>query len=222
MSVAAFGSLFDNITVVRKGSNGNVINTVKVPLSYGPRRSFLERIEQMSLGEANERKIAIKLPRLSFELLAINYDPARQIPKTNATRITDTESEAFRIYTRVPFNLQFQVNAYAKSQDDALQIVEQIIPYFDPQYTVTVTPLSDFPTIKEDNPIRLDGIVFSDDYEGAIEARRTIVYTLDFEMKVNLYKRVGNSSSVITQTETSAFDFDNNLQELYRFDSADI
>jgi hypothetical protein len=223
MSVAAFGSLFNDITVVRKGSNGNIINTVKVPLSYAPRRSFIERIEQMSLGEASERKVAIKLPRLSFELLAINYDPARQIPKTNYGRTEENNSEAFKIYTRVPFNLQFQVNAYAKSQDDALQIVEQIIPYFDPQYNITVVPLADFPNIKEDNPIRLDGIVFSDDFEGALEARRTIVYTLDFEMKINMYKRIGNRGPVITQVEASAFDLDDNsLQDVFRFDSSNI
>lgn len=220
MSVAAFGSLFNDITVVRKGSNGNVINTVKVPLSYAPRRNFIERIEQMGLGEASERKVAIKLPRLSFELLAINYDAVRQIPKSNYARSATGESDAFKIYTRVPFNLQFQLNAYAKSQDDALQIVEQIIPYFDPQYNITVVPLSEFPNIKEDNPIRLDGIVFSDDYEGAIEARRTIVYTLDFEMKINLYKRIGAAGSVITQVEASAFDMESNLQELYSYDSS--
>jgi hypothetical protein len=76
---------------------------------------------------------------------------------------------------------------YAKSQDDALQVVEQIIPYFAPQYTLTVKPFADQPDIKEDVPIVLTGLDFQDDFEGPIEQRRTIIYTLNFEMRVNFY-----------------------------------
>ena len=208
-AVAVFGSLFNNIYVVRHNSAGDVINETKVPLSYAPRRDFMDRISGMEIGEQQERQIAIKLPRMSFEILAIQYDAARQLSKVGARTIAGTSdsTKARRMYNPVPYNLQFQLNVYARSQDDALQVVEQIIPYFTPQYTVTVKPLTGY-DITEDTPIKLDGVVMQDDYEGAIETRRTIIYTLDFEMKINMYKVVESASSIIRTVETSLLDFD--------------
>jgi hypothetical protein len=208
-AVAVFGSLFNNIYVVRHNSAGDVINETKVPLSYAPRRDFMDRISGMEIGEQQERQIAIKLPRMSFEILAISYDAARQLSKVGARTIAGTSdsTKARRMYNPVPYNLQFQLNVYARSQDDALQVVEQIIPYFTPQYTVTVKPLTGY-DITEDTPIKLDGVVMQDDYEGAIETRRTIIYTLDFEMKINMYKVVESASSIIRTVETSLLDFD--------------
>lgn len=208
-AVAVFGSLFNNLYVVRKNGSGETISQVKVPLSYAPKRDFLSRMRATEAGEDQERQIAIKLPRMSFEIVAFQYDATRQLPKINSRVVPNVSGAATaqRIYTPVPFNLQFQLNVYARSHDDALQIVEQILPYFTPQYTVSVKPLEDF-DLQEDTPIRLDGVVFSDDYEGAIETRRTIVYTLDFEMKINLYKKTDSPSSTILQTETSLYDFD--------------
>jgi hypothetical protein len=87
----------------------------------------------------------------------------------------------------VPYNVSFSLSVYAKTQDDALQVVEQIIPYFAPQYTLTVKPFADQPEIKEDVPVVLTGLDFQDDFEGPLEQRRTIIYTLNFEMKVNFY-----------------------------------
>jgi len=188
-AVAVFGSLFNNIYVVRHNSAGDIINQTKVPLSYAPRRDFLDRIQGMESGDAQERQIAIKLPRMSFEILAINYDAQRQLSKVNKRVVPQAGQNAKQIYTPVPYNLQFQLNVYARSQDDALQVVEQILPYFTPQYTVAVKPLEGF-DLQEDTPIRLDGVVMQDDYEASLEARRTIIYTLDFEMKLNLYKLI--------------------------------
>jgi len=208
-AVAVFGSLFNNIYVVRHNSAGDVINETKVPLSYAPRRDFIDRISGMEIGEQQERQIAIKLPRMSFEILAIQYDAARQLSKVGKRTIAGTSdtTKARRMYNPVPYNLQFQLNVYARSQDDALQVVEQIIPYFTPQYTVTVKPLTGY-DITEDTPIKLDGVVMQDDYEGAVETRRTIIYTLDFEMKINMYKVVESASSIIRTVETSLLDFD--------------
>lgn len=206
-AVAVFGSLFNNINVIRTNAAGDVISQVKVPLSYAPRRDFLARIDAMNDGEQAERQIAIKLPRMSFEILSMNYDPTRQLPKMNkcVTFPDNLDGKAQEIYTPVPYSIGFQLNVYAKSQDDALQIVEQILPYFTPQYTVTVKPLSDFDT-KEDTPITLTGLTFSDDYEGLLEARRTIIYTLDFEMKLSLYKNVSTASSIITQANVNFYE----------------
>jgi hypothetical protein len=204
-SVALFGSLFNNLYVIRKNSSGAVVDTVKVPLSYANKNKFIERIAQMNAGEAMERAVAIKLPRMSFEITSIAYDATRQLSKTQSFSkpVTDSITNRHKIYTAVPYNIGMQLNVYAKSQDDALQIVEQIIPFFNPQYTVTIKPLDDFPTVKEDVPLVLLGVSFSDDYEGIVESRRTIVYTLDFEMKVNFYKNIGSLGSKIIRKVTN-------------------
>ena len=188
-TVSIFGSLFNNIHVIRTNASNEVISQVKVPLSYAPKRNFLERLSAMADGEQAERRVAMKLPRMSFEITDMSYDPIRQLPKVNAYRETlpADNTKGRKVYTGVPYNIQFQLNIYAKSQDDALQIVEQIIPYFAPQYNLTVKPFTDYPDVKEDVPVILQGITFSDDFEGGFEQRRTIVYTLDFQMKINFY-----------------------------------
>lgn len=206
-TVAVFGSLFNNLYVVRHNSSGEIINQTKVPLSYAPRRDFLDRIQGMQYGEDQERQIAIKLPRMSFEIVAFTYDATRQLPKVNNRIVPQAGGGAQKVFTPVPYDIQFQLNVYARSQDDALQIVEQILPTFTPQYTVTVKPLEGY-DISEDTPIKLEGVTFQDDYEGAIESRRTIIYTLDFSMKINLYKAVDTASSIIRTVETSLLDFD--------------
>jgi len=219
-SVAVFGSLFNNIFVIRNDSAGNVISQTKVPLSYAPQRDFLARMVATESGENQERQIAIKLPRMSFEILAMNYDPTRQLPKLNkrtVPNITGAEN-AKLLYTPVPFNIAFQLNVYARSQDDALQIVEQILPFFTPQYTVSVKPLDGFDLV-EDTPIKLDGMTMQDDYEGAVENRRTIIYTLDFEMKINLYRKTNPSSSMITSAQSSLFDMNGDLLSFIQCDA---
>jgi hypothetical protein len=208
-AVAVFGSLFNDIYVQRKDASGGVISQIKVPLSYAPKRDFVDRIAQTNRGEDQERQIAIKLPRMSFEILAISYDPTRQLPKLNKRTVpvqTNT-SAGKKVYTPVPYNIQFQLNIYARSQDDALQVVEQILPSFNPQYSVSVKPLDGF-DLQEDTPIKLDAVTFQDDFEGVIEQRRTIIYTLDFEMKINLYRDVNATSSLIKSVEASLYDFD--------------
>jgi hypothetical protein len=210
-AVAVFGSLFNNINVIRKNSTGEVISQVKVPLSYAPKRDFLTRMDNMLNGETNERQIALKLPRMSFEIVAMNYDPTRQLPKMNncVKAPTTYTGSATQLYTPVPYNINFQLSIYGKSQDDVLQIIEQIIPYFTPQYTVTVNPFTEY-DVKEDTPITMTGITFSDDYEGAIENRRSIIYTLDFEMKISLYKGAGASGNVITSADVLVKDLEGN------------
>ena len=197
-SVAIFGKLFNDIYVLRKDSSGNVISTVKVPLAYAPRQKYLDRIREQDDLITGQR-VALKLPRLSFEIVSMNYDPARQLQKTtNFTQAGALSSSRAKLNAYVPYNISFQLNVYAKTQDDALQIVEQVLPYFNPQYNLTIKPLDAYPNIKEDVPITLSGVDFADDYEGPVEARRTIIYTMTFEMKVNFYGPVSDQN-VITK-----------------------
>lgn len=202
-SVATFGNIFNQIYVVRKGSNGDVISTVKVPLSYAPKQKFLERLrENPDLDK--DQKVAIKLPRMSFEIISIAYDPSRALPKTNNVIKGGSGLVRNKIYAAVPYTLGIQLSIYAKSQDDALQCVEQIIPYFTPQYSLTIKPLEEHPEIVEDVPVVLQGVTMNDDYEGAVEQRRTIIYTLDFEMKVNFYGPT-ESAKIIRQVDVDMY-----------------
>lgn len=197
-SVAIFGSLFNNIYVLRKDTSGKVISQVKVPLSYAPKQKYLERIREAPDLDT-DTQVAIKLPRMSFEITTFNYDPTRQLQKVNnftQTGSAITNRSKFRMY--VPYNVSFSLAIYAKNQDDALQIVEQIIPFFSPQYTLTLKPFDDYPDIKEDIPITLNSIEFTDDYESILEQRRTIIYTLMFDMKVNFWGPVANSTIIRT------------------------
>ena len=197
-SVAIFGTLFNNLYVLRKDNNNRVISQVKVPLSYAPQRSFLERIRN-NPDLDNDTKVSVKLPRLSFEITSIAYDQGRQLQKTNQfQQLGSSLSLRNRFYSFVPYNIGFQLSVYAKNQDDALQVVEQILPFFNPQYTLTMKPFSDFPDILEDVPIALVGVDFNDDYEGELAQRRTIVYSLQFDMRVNFYGPIKEQGVVRT------------------------
>jgi len=198
-TVSVFGSLFSNIHIVRTDANDSVISTVKVPLSYAPKRKYLERLlENPNLD--TDSKVAIKLPRMSFEIISLNYDATRQLSKVNKYSVSTTNNLKTKFYSPTPYIINFQLNIYAKTQDDALQVVEQIIPYFNPQYTLTIKPIIGYDTIVDDVPIILQSVTFSDDYEGALEARRSIIYSLDFEMKINFYGPV-NTGEIIRQAD---------------------
>ena len=181
---------------MRKNSSGDGMSTIKVPLSYAPKRKYLERLlENPDLYADNT--VAVKLPRMSFEITSMSYDPTRSLAKVNTINKTGTSNATrAKLYPPVPYIINFQLNIYAKTQDDALQVVEQIIPYFTPQYSITVKPLSGFSDIKDDVPVTIQGITFTDDYEGAMEQRRTIIYTIDFEMKINFYGPTTNAKII--------------------------
>ena len=199
-AVATFGAMFNNIYVLRKDGGGGVISTQKVPLSYGPRAKFLDRIREMP-DLTTDTKVSIKLPRMSFEITNVAYDPARQLPKLNSFQkgVEGTVLSRNKIYNGVPYILSFQLSVYAKNQDDALQVVEQVLPYFNPQYTLSIKPLDDIDTLKEDVPVILTGVVLNDEYEGEMAStRRTIIYTLDFDMHVYFHGPITSSGIIRT------------------------
>lgn len=203
-SVALFGRLFSDVYIMRKDGADKGVSTIKVPLSYAPKRKYMERLlENADFSEDN--KVAIKLPRMSFEITSFEYDPDRQLAKVNNINRAGTgPNQRTKFYPPIPYNINFQLSIYAKTQDDALQVVEQIVPYFAPQYTVSVKPIPDYPQVVEDIPVILENVSFSDDYEGALESRRTIIYTLDFKMKINLYGPSGEGN-IIRQVDVDLY-----------------
>lgn len=207
-SVAIFGAMFNNIYVIRRKGD-QVYDQMKVPLAYAPQRKFLERISEMNNSEDNERQLAIKLPRMSFEISNIQYDPTRQQPKVNYRCLPgDAVGGGKKQYTGTPYIITFELSVYAKQHDDALQVVEQILPYFAPQYSLSVKPVDDVDAIVEDVPVILQSVTFTDDFEGVMEARRTIVYTLTFDMKINFYGPVADDAPLISRVDVDLYNMD--------------
>ena len=121
--------MFNNLYVLRKDSSGAVISQLKVPLSYAPKQKFLERIRETE--NLSDEKLAVKLPRMSFEISSLYYDPVRQLPKVNSfSEQDDTGTTRKKFYTSVPYILNFQLNILSKTSEDAVQIIEQILPFF--------------------------------------------------------------------------------------------
>jgi len=215
-SVAVFGTLFNNITVARKKGDGSLINQVKVPLAYGPKQKFLSRINTETGQDAS---VAIKLPRLSFEITGIDIDTSKKLAKraqVNEPGTTGVTTSRKTINQFVPYNIGMQLNIMAKNQDDGLQILEQILPYFQPEFTVSIKPVDDFTSFKQDVPILLNGVSFDDQYEGDFNSRRVLIYTLDFTMKMSFYGPVTRSSVIRTVNIdfTEKINGTNNLSEL--------
>jgi hypothetical protein len=163
---------------------------MKVPLGYGPMQKFLSRIEQQA--ELN-KPIQITLPRMSFEMTSIQYDSTRKSSVIQTFKTCGNGDTIKKVYMPVPYNIGFQLNIMTKLQDDALQVVEQILPNFQPSFNLTVD-LVDSIGEKRDIPIVLDSVSFTDDYEGDYSTRRTLIYTLNFTAKTYLFGPVADST----------------------------
>ena len=178
-AVAVFGTIFNNIKIVRQGGSME-----RVPLSYGPKSKFLARINT-ERDQAEKASIAIKLPRMSFEITSISYDTSSKLNRMNKRMfpVDGSSVKKTSVMQSVPYKLGMQLNILATNQDDALQIFEQILPSFTPEYTIAIKNMEG-PDTSTDVPIVLNGVSFSDEYEGSFDTRRTLVYTLEFEMRV--------------------------------------
>ena len=194
--VVAFGTMFNNIQLVRKDNDGNIVQAMKVPLAYGPRQKFLVRLRE---DPDLTKQVAITLPRIGFEIQNLSYDPTRKLNRVQKFKKTkSSKSNALDVqYMPVPYNLEFELYILSKNSDDALQIVEQILPYFQPDYTLTVNDMADM-GIKRDVPIVLNGITYEDDYEGDFATRRSLIYTLSFTTKFYLYGPVTSTGVIKT------------------------
>ena len=194
--VSVFGTCFNNIVIGRYDGQ-RMTNTQRVPISYGPREKFTARMNQ----DLGEQRVAIKLPRMSFEITSISYDQSTKLNKLN-TKLTSASdaTKKSKTFQSVPYVLGMQLNILARNQEDALQIVEQILPTFSPEYTVSVKDI-DGPGSKTDVPIILESVSFSDEYEGDFTGRRTLIYTLDFTIKIR-FAPDSTEQSIIRHVKT--------------------
>ena len=192
--VVAFGSLFDEIYISRKDSAGVEQKKIKVPISYGPKEKFFRKLQELS--ETSREAVENILPRIGFEITGMQYDPNRKVNTLNKSFgvRTETGKTAAFSYSEVPYNISFNLNVMTRNIDDGYQILEQIVPYFTPDFTVSMN----FTEIdrKVDVPIVLTSIMSTEDYEGDLETRRMVTHTMSFETKSYIFGPIKNTKMV--------------------------
>ena len=189
-TIIGFGTLFNDIHIRHAGEGGTNHSEIKVPLAYGPSQKFLARIQQQA--DLN-KAVQITMPRMSFEMTNISYDATRKSSLVQTFKACDDGSRAKKVFMPVPYNIGFELNILSKLNDDSLQILEQILPYFQPHFNLTID-LVDSIGEKRDIPIILESIGFQDDYEGNFDTRRALIHTLQFTAKTYLFGPVADSS----------------------------
>ena len=213
-TVIAFGTLFNDIYVRHDDNAGNVISEMKVPVAYGPRQKFLARVtQQAELNKATQ----ITLPRMSFEINNISYDASRKAGITQTFKAADTEDggKMKKVFMPVPYNLGFELNILVKQQDDGLQILEQILPFFQPGFTLSIDLVKSIGE-KRDIPMILNSISQQDDYEGDFSTRRALIYTLSFTAKTFMFGHIAKTPEGLIRKVQLDYYSDTNQQTAKR------
>ena len=193
--VIAFGTLFNNIKINRPAARGEGTNTIAIPLTYAPRQRYIERInEDLSL----DKPVALSLPRMSFEMVSLNYAAERKLntmQRYYGRKDTTSNTQIASTYAPVPYDINFQLNCYVENIEDGTHIIEQILPFFTPEFTVSLKSVTDL-GINMDLPVVLNAINSEDSYESGFDERRVIIWTLDFTMKTHLFGPVDNGGLI--------------------------
>ena len=188
-TIIGFGTLFNDIFIKHEKADDTTLDETKVGLAYGPQQKFFAKIrEQANLTKA----VAITLPRMSFEMTSIQYDATRKSGITQTFKASDG-TNLKKVFMPVPYNIGFELSIFSKLNDDALQIIEQILPFFQPSFNITINLVSSIGE-KRDVPIVLDNISFRDEYEGDFTTRTALIYTLQFTAKTYLFGPVADTS----------------------------
>tara|TARA_E500000178_G_C16901337_1_gene698237 strand:- start:331 stop:1137 length:807 start_codon:yes stop_codon:yes gene_type:complete len=199
-----FGQIFNNIQIKRRDSNGNITQSIAVPLAYAPKEKFLARLDAQP--NLNEREFAITLPRMSFEISGISYDASRKLTRVQKFKHVKTGAEGKILnynYVPVPYNISYNLYSFTASAEAGLQIIEQILPFFQPDFTVTVNAIPEL-NIKRDIPIVLNSVTYEDTYNGDFSQRRAVIYTLGFTAKTYLFGPA-STQKVIKQTQSDVY-----------------
>ena len=197
-TVIAFGTIFNNINIKRLDSSGNPLQNIRVPLSYSPKEKFIARLDQNSDLTGSDSSVAITLPRMAFDITGYAYDGSRKLNKNQKITAVTTNSDTSKLnsqYMPVPYDVSFELNAFTANSDDGLQILEQILPYFQPDYTVTMIQDRTMDT-KRDIPFILESVDYEDSYTGSLTTLRRIIYSLKFTAKIYLYGPISTSAVI--------------------------
>lgn len=192
--IIVFGSLFDDISVYRKNRAGDVVQQVAVPIAYGPKEKWLSRISQ---DPSLNKYIDVTLPRIGFEMMSLTYDPQRKLSSTqqNVRSVPDVDNAVLSQFVPVPYNLDMTLSIFTRNAEDGAMIIEQILPYFTPDFTVSVNAIPEM-DIKMDIPIVLTGVTTTDVYDGDFETRRSLTWDLNFTIKGYIYGPVKKSGVI--------------------------
>ena len=206
--VVLFGTLFNDLNIEKKDSSGNVTSRQKVPIPYGPKQKFLQRIRQ----DPNlTKQVAIQLPRMGFEMTSITYDPIRKLNSVgkilNRATATQGLGTMQKMFNPVPYNMDFQLFVFVDNAEDGTQILEQILPFFTPEFNVTINAIPSM-GVKLDVPISFNSASLEDSYDGDLTTRRTMIWTLDFFMKGFLYPDIKGGGKIIKSVVVDFHEFD--------------
>ena len=197
-TIVAFGRLFSDIKIARQGNDGAVAQTISVPLAYAPKEKWLVRID--SDPNLNNHTYT-SLPRLSFEIVGYHYDATRKTNKMNKIVCKDASSSenptAKAVFSPAPYNIDINLYILTKTQEDSMQILEQILPIFNPEYTLSINALPAI-EIVQDVPVILNSVIAEDNYDGSFQERRFVTHTLSFTIKTNIYGPVTENGVILT------------------------
>ena len=197
--IVGFGSLFSDIYIDRREGDsvtGTVIQRLQIPLAYAPKEKWIVRLDQDTSLENN---VYTTLPRMSFEITGYNYDSQRKVNRMQQIKCGDGTGAVSTMYTPVPYNLDISLYILTKTQEDGLQIIEQILPTFTPEYTLSINVVPDM-SVKIDVPIILNSVSVQDDYDGDFQTRRFVTHSLNFQMKMNLFGPISNNDVIQTSS----------------------
>lgn len=194
-NIVAFGSLFNQLTIVRKDANDNITNKIKVPILYGPKEKFIYRLTTET-GLTDNSHIQATFPKMGFEILNILYDQTRKLNRMYQKSLS-TSTYTERAFTEIPYNINLNLYCFTRNLEDNLQIMEQILPYFAPDFTVSINYNS--LNQKIDVPIVLNDVSTSEDYEGDFSTRRSVTSVYNFTMKTYIYGHIKRSTGGIIE-----------------------
>jgi T4-like virus Myoviridae tail sheath stabiliser len=193
--VSLFGTLFDEITISRTNHAGHLEALIKVPITYAPKEKMLARVNQDP--NIDRPSATVTLPFMAFEMTSIGYDGSRKLPTTNRIAQSDTtNANNFKYqYNPVPYNIGFRLYVYVKNAEDGTKIIEQILPYFTPEFTVSVNLIPEM-NVSMDIPIVMNSVSQEDTYSGSFTERQALIWTLDFTLKGYIYGPIKTSAII--------------------------
>jgi len=207
-NVTLFGTLFNNIFINTVADDGTVINTKPVPIAYGPKEKTLARVEA---NPGFDRQYQILLPRMSFMMTGMSYDPSRKLATTRKHKMVPddsggegVESRLKYVYNPVPYTIDFELAIMVRYAEDGTRILEQILPYFGPEWTASVRLIPELDVVL-DIPVALVNVGVEDTFETGIDESRRIIWTLNFSMKTYLFGPIKRSGT-IRISDTNFFD----------------
>lgn len=195
-AIIAFGTIFNSIQIRRKNPEGEVSQSLRVPLSYAPKNKIIARILEDQTFEDGRGKYSVTLPRMAFEITSLNYDSTRKLVPMQTVRALNEPGEPTKSgYVSTPYNIGISLSVFSKNTEDGLQIIEQILPFFNPDFNVTINEIPEL-GVKRDIQFILDSVSFTDDYIGNFDQRRSVIWDLNFTVKINFFGKVSNADLI--------------------------